>query len=281
MTPPPSSEEQGAIIDEVRKYALAYSETLPRFGFCLQTTSRYGAIRPDIRGGGAPSRPGDEPSWQLLDTLTIRFIYFQQKEDYKLILVNNKPTTQEYRAVGGATTTGDFGTMMKEVFEPRTEARFEWDHWATLRNRLMMVFAYSVMEARSQWHVVYNGNLEVVPAYKGLVYVNAKTHEVHRVTLEAVDLPPVFPVRKADTILDYRYQDLSGHSFLLPLKAQTVIEDNDSIRRNDEEFAVYRKYTAESELKFDYPGPAPLPEDQLKEGPPPAAPAPSPKTKKK
>jgi hypothetical protein len=277
LAPPPSSEEQAAMIDEVRKYALDYSKTLPDF-ICTQVTRRYAAIRPGLRGGGSANQ---EPSWQLLDTLTVRLSYFEQKEDYKLVLLNNAPTTQSYSALGGASVTGDFGSMMKEIFERASEARFEWDHWGTLRSRYAMVFAYRVTEARSQWHVVYNRTLEVVPAYRGLIYIDARTHELLRVTLSAVDLPADFPIRSAETILDYDYQDLSGHSFLLPLKAQTVMMDGQTVSRNDEEFRVYRKYTAESELKFDYPTPDALPEDQTKEAPPPAAPSKNQKTKKK
>jgi hypothetical protein len=217
----------------------------------------------------------------LLDTLQVRLSYFQQKEDYKLVMVNGSLTTQDYKNVGGATTTGDFGSMLKELFEPATEARFEWDHWATLRNRLAMVFAYRVEQSRSQWLIVYDRRLNIVPAYKGLVYVDVKSHEVVRVTLTAVELPPDFPVKKVETVLDYDYHDLSGHTFLLPAKARTEMTDGNSITRNDEEFSVYRKYTAESELKTDYPAPEPMPEDQTKEAPPPAAAPKSPTPAKK
>src|ERR1039457_1387892 len=40
--PPPSSEEQAAILDEVRQYALNYSKNLPDF-ICTQVTRRYAA----------------------------------------------------------------------------------------------------------------------------------------------------------------------------------------------------------------------------------------------
>jgi hypothetical protein len=37
------------------------------------------------------------------------------------------------------------------------------------------------------------------------------------------------------------------------------------LTRNDEEFRLYRKYSAESEIKFDTETPPPLPEDQTRE----------------
>lgn len=260
--PPPSSEEQAAIISAARDYALNYSKSLPDF-ICTQVTRRYAAAPPGTRYGGSA---GSDPSWYPLDTLTLKLSYFEQKEDYKLILVNNTVTTQDYKTLGGATSTGDFGTMMKEIFEPGTQARFEWDHWGTLRGRRVMAFAYHVPQSRSQWHINYDRKMDIVPAYRGLVYIDKQTRQITRVTLQAIDIPPSFPVRRAETILDYDFQEISGHTFLLPLKASTLMAADDYLTKNDAEFRVYRKYSAESDIKFDVTDvPAPLSEDKTRE----------------
>ena len=262
--PPPSSQEQAQVIDEVREYALNYSKTLPDF-ICTQVTRRYAAPAPGTKYGGAY---GSDPRWQSLDTLTIKLSYFEQKEDYKLILVNNTMTTQDYGTLGGSTTTGDFGSMMREIFEPNSQAHFEWDHWGTLRGRRVMAFSYRVAQSRSQWHLVFEKKMDIVPAYHGLVYVDNKTHEVMRVTLEAENVPADFPIKRADTVLDYDFQELSGKTFLLPLKSTTIMAASDYLTKNDEEFRVYRKYSAESDIKFDSADvPAPLPEEKTKETP--------------
>ena len=121
----PQCEEQAAIIDEVREYALNYSKSLPNF-LSTQVVRRYQAGAPGSRYAARYS----EPSWQQVDLLTLRLSYFEQKEEYKLIMHNNSPTTQDYKSVGGATSTGEFGSLLREIFEPRTHARFEWDGWA-------------------------------------------------------------------------------------------------------------------------------------------------------
>src|SRR5579884_1580864 len=259
--PPPSSEEQAAIISEVRDYALNYSKSLPDF-ICTQVTRRYAAPAPGTKYGGAA---GSDPTWYLQDTLTVKLSYFDQKEDYKLILVNNSMTNQDYKSLGGATTTGDFGSMMREIFEPSTQAHFEWDHWATLRGRRTLVFSYRVDQSRSQWHINTTAKMDIVPAYRGLVYVDRDTHMVTRVTLEAIDVPAGFPIKRAETVLDYDYQDISGHTFLLPLKASTIMASAEYLTKNDEEFRVYRKYSADTTITFDSETPEPLPEDKTKE----------------
>ena len=109
--PPPKSRAPSS--PRSAQYALNYSKTLPDF-ICTQVTRRFAAPLPGTRYGGRADAP---PSWQTLDTLTIKLSYFEQKEDYKLILVNNTVTTQDFRTIGGATSTGDFGSMMKDIFE--------------------------------------------------------------------------------------------------------------------------------------------------------------------
>jgi hypothetical protein len=247
--PPPSSEEQAQILDEVRKYALNYTKGLPDY-ICTEVTRRYA----DPRGGR---------SWQLVDTLTARLSYYEQKEDYKLILVNNQMTQQSYHQLGGASSTGEFGSMLRDIFEPATLTRFEWDHWGTLRNRRALVFRYRVSQLNSQWHIDYERRLDIVSGYHGLLYVDKETHQVLRATLDAEDIPPSFPVQEARTILDYDYVDISGHTFMLPLKAEVFMRADQFSTRNDKEFRLYRKFSTESEIKYDTP--PPLSEEQTTE----------------
>uniref|UniRef100_Q01S03 Uncharacterized protein n=1 Tax=Solibacter usitatus (strain Ellin6076) TaxID=234267 RepID=Q01S03_SOLUE len=262
LPPVPSPEQQAAIVEDVREYALNYSKGLPNF-LSTQVVRRYQAGAPGSRYG---SRSSSEPGWQAMDTLTLRLSYFEQKEDYKLIMVNSAPTTQDYKKLGGATSTGEFGSLMRDIFEPATQARFEWDGWARLNGQLVMAFHYQVDQAHSQWAIDYEHTSHLVPAYSGRVLVDKDTHVVLRVTLNADDIPPSFPVKQATTILDYEYVDLSGHPFLLPLKSETIMSADGILSRNDTEFRLYRKYSAEAEIKYDIT-PDPLPEEKTKEVP--------------
>jgi len=259
---PPSPEEQASVIQKLREYASNYSRSLPDF-ICTQVVRRYLAATPGAR---LNNRVTVDPSWQLQDTLTLRLSYFEQKEDYKLILVNDSVTQEDYGKVGGATTTGEFGSMLKEVFARNTSAHFEWDHWATLRGRRALTFSYQVAQMHAHWALQYEHELQIFPAYSGLIYVDQQSHQVLRITLVAQDIPASFPIQEAETILDYDYQALSGHSFLLPLKAENRMQTADVLTRNDVEFRLYRKFSSESEIKYDTPDP--LPEDQTKEGAP-------------
>jgi hypothetical protein len=244
--PPPSAEEQAKVLEEVRENALNYVKSLPDF-ICTQVTRRY-------------ADPSGLEQWQSMDTLTVRLSYFEQKEDYKLILVNNRVTDQSYNSLGGSTSTGEFGTMLRELFEPRTQARFDWSRWATLRGRRNYVFAYRVALPHSQYHIVYERKMDIIAGYHGEVFVDRDTHLVTRLTSEAEDIPPSFPVQQTRTVLDYDFTKIGERDFLLPLHAEVRMRSDRLLTRNDVEFRMYRKFSAEAQVKFDSETPDALPE---------------------
>jgi hypothetical protein len=258
--PAPNAMEQAAIIEEVREYALNYSKSLPNF-LSTQVVRRYQAGAP-----GSRYMRSSEPSWVQVDLLTIRLSYYDQKEEYKLILHNNSPTKEDFKSLGGATSTGEFGSLLRDIFEPRTHARFGWDGWARLRDQVVMAFDYSVEQANSQWGIEYERKDHIVPAYSGRILIDKESHVVLRITLNADNIPATFPVKMATTILDYDYTDISGHQFLLPLKSETQMSADGVLSRNDTEFRLYRKYSAESDVTYDIT-PDVLPADQTKEAP--------------
>ncbi len=268
--PPPSSEEQAAVLDAVREFSLAYSRNLPDF-ICTEVTRRFGAMPPGTRGWGSA---GDTPRWQAIDTVTKRLSYFYQHEEYKTILHNSTPVGEKDKSVGGAESFGDFGSMLREIFEPATEAHFEWDHWGTLRGQRVMEFNFHVKQERSQYSIVVDGNRRIITAYRGVVAVDPTTHAVMRLTVEAENIPGDFPVKSTQDVLDYDYQDISGQTFLLPLKATMTANLGDYWSKNDKEFRIYRKYSADAVIKYDtdVTTPAPLDENKTKEtAPPPPA----------
>ena len=125
-------------------------------------------------------------------------------------------------------------------------------------------------DGNAQYRItVDEGKTSIVTAYRGLVEVDPETHVIMRLTTEALDIPEGFPVKSVHTVLDYDYTDLSGHQFLLPMKARVDASFSDSLQRIDEEFRLYRKYSASTEITFDSDTttPAPLPDDKTKETP--------------
>lgn len=249
--PPPSPEEQKRILAEVRNYALNYSKRLPDF-ICTQVTRRY-------------ADPSGLEFWQRLDTVTTKLSFFDQKEDYKVVLVNNQPTDIAYEKLGGSISSGEFGSMMKEIFDPESETQFEWTRWATLRGRRVHVYSYRVAQPRSKWRISYQRAIEYVAGYKGLIYVDRDTLSVARIRLEAENMPPSFPIQQASIELDYDTVDISGNPYVLPLKHTMRMREGKLLVKNEVEFRMYRKFGAEATITFDTPDP--LGDDKTREEP--------------
>ena len=171
--PEPTPQEQASIIAEARKIALDYSSSLPNF-ICTEVISRY----MDTKG---------KDSWKLQDTLTVDLSFFKQREDYKLLAINNRPTYKSYESAGGQVSEGEFGSILGEVFQASSKTDFVWDHWTTLRKRPAHVFFFRVTIFDSNFTLEFRtrlGTRKVVTGARGFVYVDRDTHQVMRITRE-------------------------------------------------------------------------------------------------
>jgi hypothetical protein len=237
--PPPSEEEQKRIIAEARANALAYTDRLPDF-VCLQITRRY--VDPS----------GLEMDWLKYDEVKTRVSYVAGSENYEVVSVNNQVTTEKgLHDLGGASSTGEFGSLLRELFEQRTDARFTWARHSLLRGKAVYVFNLHVPKRRSRWRLSYEKTNVIVAGYAGLVYIDKESERVLRMDVHAIEIPRDFPLQDATTRLDYDYIDISGQSFLLPLKGRVAMRDGRILSRNDVEFRLYRKFSAEATISFD------------------------------
>jgi hypothetical protein len=250
---PPTLEQQQRLIKNLREYANNYTKQLPDF-ICAQVTRRY-------------IDPSGLEFWQRMDMVTTRLTFFEQKEDYKVVMVNSTPTDIDYDRLGGATSAGEFGSMMREVFEDSTRAEFRWSRWATLRGRRNHVVEYRVAQPNSKWRISWQRTKEYVPGYRGLIYADNDTGMVTRITLTAEGIPPSFPIQEASTVLDYDFVKISDIEFLLPLKSVVRMREGRLLIKNETEFRMYRKFGAEAVITFDTE-PEPLPEEATTEQPP-------------
>lgn len=258
--PAPSMAEQNDILNEAREYALNYTKNLPDF-LCLQVTRRY-------------YDPTGSDDYRNYDTVTAKVSYVEQHEKYELLTVNNKYMTSSYESLGGTISSGEFGSMMREIFDPDTDTEFHWLRWATLRGRRTHVYSYVVDQPHSKWSIedrtVHD---RISPGYSGLVYVDRDTHAVMRVTLKAEGIPATFPIQEADDRLDYDLTEISGHQFILPMMAQVHLRAGKINQKNDIEFRGYRKFSGDATIRFDDVSADPIPEDKINEQPVTAQPA--------
>jgi hypothetical protein len=236
--PPPSAADQDRILSEAREIALEYTKHLPDF-LCLQYTRRY-------------VDPQGTDYFQQVDSVATRLSYFDQREDYKVISVGGKLSNKDYQKLGGAISSGEFGTMLKQVFEPETSAEFAFERWAKLDGKICLVYHYHVTRGRSKWSIDWNNGEQVYsPAYSGSIFIDREVPVVMRLTLIAEGIPTSFPIQEAKSTLNYSYQEISGKQFLLPLNSEMRMREGRLLVKNETEFRNYRRYSADAVITFD------------------------------
>ncbi len=264
-SPPPDSVHQQQILDAMRQYAETYAKGLPNY-ICVRVDRQY----VDPSGGD---------SYRSLGTILAKVTYNEGQEHYKIYSVGGKIVDADMGGIGvkgGARSSGEFAAMMASIFDPKSNAEFGWAKWVKLRGRVMAVFSYFIDSGHSSYSIDYSGgpgdDQRIITAYKGLVYADANTGEIDRITFSAVNIPSSFPVRKADERVDYDLVNIGDQQAVLPLQAllnmSAVPHQSD---KNEIEFRNYHKYSADTVIKYDMdasaPPPPPLPASKTEEQP--------------
>jgi hypothetical protein len=243
QTPPDSAAEQKVLADAT-SYATNHERSLPDF-ICTQTTRRFADF------GARPASNGED--WHPLDFIVERLTYFEHQEDYKVLEINGKPSSLGHEQLSGASSSGEFGSVMKGIFAPVSATEFHWQAWFTLRGQKMHVYAYRVPVANSDYHIRVSHKTDLVAGYHGLIFVDDLRHFVHRITLHADDIPPAYPVQDVSLMLDYEYTRIGEADYLLPLTFELRSREGKVQIKNDVDYDNYRKFTADSNLTFGDP----------------------------
>jgi hypothetical protein len=253
IIPAPDSIDQKRILAEITQNALTYTENLPNF-LCEEVTRRHGD-------------PTGQENWRLIDTVQERLTYFEHKEDYKVVAINDKlVTTTSHDQLTGATSAGEFGSMLAEIFSPETDTSFEWERWATLRGRRMYVFSFRVRQSRSQYSIEEReSRRRIIAGYHGLIYADRETGMVMRIRMECDDIPADFPIQQVSLDLNYDFQKVADQDFVLPLRADLRSREGRFQVWNQIEFHLYRKFGTESTIKFDIADA--VPDEKIQEQP--------------
>jgi hypothetical protein len=236
----PSEEQKTAVIERVREVALEYSSKLPNF-ICTETVRRFVDRR-------------HTETWSIRDKLTITVSFSGNHEDYKLLAVNDRRTSQALEDVLGSTSKGEFGSELRNIFRPESAAEFRWERWTRLRGRQTHVFSFRIDRRHSPLSVRFRSGREqslVNPGITGFVYIDDETCQVLRIMSEPDSLPATQRIVRAPSILDYDFVHIGRDVFLLPRRAEVrVTLRQRGQTRNVMEFENYRRFSSDAALKF-------------------------------
>ena len=235
---PLGSHQEDPLIRKATDAALEFTETLPSY-FGQEMMSR----------SESESKPAN---WRPLDVVTMAVIYENGKESYRNLAINGKATNKSIDDLGGAKSTGEFGTVLMDLFSPSTAADFRHRGESRVAGTTAKLYDFSVERENSHWSLHF-GAQTYQPAYSGSVWIEPQTGRVLRIEMQARDLPKEFPTDHVESTTDYQYVRLGGtQQFLLPVHAETLSCQRGSsfCSRNVIDFRNYHKYAGESSIEF-------------------------------
>jgi hypothetical protein len=229
------------LIRKAADTALDFTEKLPNY-VCQELMSRYEST----------TKPA---SWHALDVVGMEVVYQDQKEDYRKITLNGRPVNKKLEEMGGAWSTGEFGTVLIDLFAPQTNADFHYQRDSRMASVLTKEYTFNVTHANSHW-TIHMGSQQYDPAYKGTVWIDPKTARVMRIEMQAYGFPTDFASDAVESATDYEYVRLGdAQQYLLPVHAETLSCQRGTpyCSRNTIDFRNYKKYTGESSITFGDP----------------------------
>lgn len=235
----PDAVEAGAAIERARHKALEYAKSLPDF-ICTETVHRS-----TLNNRGRPAIPDDK--------LTVKVSYSGRNEDHQLLAVNGKPTTQSFNSLGGTYGSGEFGSMLASIFDPRSDADFRWEKSKTEGKLHLAVYFYVVSQSKSHYTLTMptdHGVREAFVGFHGQVEIDTDTDAVVHFSYIADQIPTDMQVTSASTKVDYAMAEVNGSHYLLPARSETVMSGRLYSVENRMEFHDYRKFASESTISF-------------------------------
>ena len=237
-TAPSFLRSDDPLIRKAANAALDFTETLPNY-VCQEMMTRF----------QSETHPA---SFDPIDVVRTEVVYENGKEDYRNITVDGKAVKKSMEETGGAWSTGEFGTVLIDLFSPATAAEFHFRRDSRAGSVLAKMYEFDVARENSHWSI-HAGSQMYVPAYSGVVWIDPKTSRVLRIEMSAKAMPGEFPLDHVESATDYEYIRLGdAQQYLLPVHAETLSCQRGSnlCAKNVIDFRNYHKYTGESNIKF-------------------------------
>jgi hypothetical protein len=226
------------LVRKASEAAMDFTESLPNY-FCQEMIARF----------QSETNPAN---WRALDVVGTTVVYENGKEDYRDVAVNGKPVKKKLEEIGGAWSTGEFGTLLIDLFSPATVADFRYRKDSRIAGISAKEYDFSVKRENSHWNIHYGGQ-SFMPAYGGTVWIDPATARVMRVEMQAKSFPDEFPTDHVESAVDYEYVRLGdSRQYLLPVHAETLgcQRSSNFCSRNTIDFRNYKKYSGESSIQY-------------------------------
>ena len=151
----------------------------------------------------------------------------------------------------GSWSTGEFASVLLDIFSPYTATDFRYRHMSRSGGREAYLYDFQVDREHSHWHIAMPSQ-SVLPAYRGSLWIDKETSRVLRIEMQAVRLPEEFPLDKVEMASDYEFIRIADRQFLLPVHSENLMcqRGSNMCSHNVIDFRNYHKYAGEATIEF-------------------------------
>jgi hypothetical protein len=244
--------DQTNVLEDTRAYALQYAQQLPDF-ICTQITHREVAVtRVGILGGGASGASGAVAALSKgesgSDVIEEQLTYVGGKETYEVNSINGRKIAGiTHMDLAGAVSTGEFGSVLTEVFDPASHTTFTWDRETNLHGRHVYVYEFRVPKEAGTTLIDKDTNKALIASISGRVFIDPETFDILQISSK-LNIPPEFPIRQVERKVEYAPQEIAGKSYSLPSRSDMRMENASHIYSNRIDFKGYHHFTSESTI---------------------------------
>jgi hypothetical protein len=245
----PPEAESAQLLSKTREATLEAIDQMPDFVVKQLITRSYAL--------------GHTQNWNVEDHLVVGVSYrAREGEKYRLLATNGvagvaqTEEKSDYKQAGGANSTGEFVTILKELFDADSKTDFKPLDTDTLRGRPTIVYEYDIKKANSKWLLEHGDESSTIAARRGKVWVDREKFRILRVESDAYDIPAGFAITGANVAVDYDWVTIQGQGdYLLPSHSVVVmtVADRGQLAqfRNDIRFRNYQKFGTELKIIED------------------------------
>lgn len=249
--------DQVNLLEAARAVAMQYTNMLPDF-ICTQITHRLTARSIAGTSSLGAGVTGRSPIGSISnglgfsnDVIEEQLTYVGGTESYQVLTVNGKKVTgMDHMQFQGAISEGEFGSMLVEVFDPRSHTTFKWSHVAHQHGRFAWVYDFHVPSESGTSVVTQDSDKVLVVSLSGQVFIDPETKNVLEISSK-LDLPINFPIRLAQRSIEFAMQQIAGKSYNLPAHSLVHLEDSSQTYDNRIDFKDYHRFASESTIHFD------------------------------
>jgi len=232
-----ASDARLDLVSKLCEFVLTYRDKLPDF-IAQQTTTSYGS--------------------GSVDVITAQVTFRKGQEEYSNVRINGKPVEAKgwIPAHIGFTTSGEFGSLLVNLFQVPGAAEFRFQKTATLGGADVAIYEFRLPKKKNTfWGIGYVRGNTLFPEFHGRVWLERQTGRPLREELSPTNLEPSGGIASAKLVTEYAITTIgNAGKFLLPVRSESTacsggLELNNSrCATNVLVFHDYRKFAATSRI---------------------------------